>query len=39
LLGSHRGDVELLADRLCEHHYADTAMLREWLGDRLPSVT
>lgn len=38
LLGSIRSELDLLADKLCEHHYADSAMLREWLGDGLPDV-
>jgi len=38
LLGGHRPELELLADRLCEHHYADSAMLRDWLGEGLPDI-
>lgn len=39
VLEQNRSQLELLGERLCEHHYADSSMLREWLGDRLPDVT
>jgi len=39
VLEQHRVQLELLADRLCEHHYADSNMLREWLSDRLEGVS
>lgn len=38
LLEQRRSELELLADRLCDHHYADAAMLREWLGESLPEL-
>ncbi len=38
LLGGHRSGLELLADKLCEHHYADSTMLREWLREVLPDI-
>ncbi|MEJ7802357.1 MAG: AAA family ATPase [Candidatus Limnocylindria bacterium] len=39
LVADHRSQLELLSDRLCEHHYADATMLREWLGEQLPELT
>ena len=39
VLQEHRTALELLADRLCEHHYADSKMLREWLVEQLPGVS
>ena len=39
LLVACRPALEQLGERLREHHYADTAMLQEWLGDLLPQVS
>jgi ATP-dependent Zn protease len=38
LLEGHRQALEVLAGQLAKHHYADTAMLRDWLVGLLPQV-
>jgi len=37
-MSDERAELELVAHKLCEHHYAGSGMLRDWLGEGLPDI-